>query len=216
MGAVVAAMQRLKQLQAQAAGQLAMVQGASGDAAAVLAACLPPLYASSQAAARRGELVAEVLANGPPLTAQPDAVGNDSWADLLAAGKASAAAGGTGAAAALGTPPSAARRLSNPVQEARAFAAEGLAADADTLTVHSVLVRRMAAAGAALQAALSSGASPSSADVRGALAEAAAYRGQWRMHYLFVVLLCCWHGIVRLGAQHYLHSLPLALQSAWY
>lgn len=120
--------------------------------------------------------MAELLAHGPSLTAQPEAVSPESWADLLAAGK------GTGAAAAGGAatpPPATARRLSNPVQEASNFAAEGMAADADVLTVHGVLVQRLAAAGAALQAASSqSGAAGGGTDLRAALAEAAVCRGE--------------------------------------
>lgn len=129
-----------------------------------------------QAATKRGDLVQELLSQGPPLTAHPEAVGPDSWADLLAAGKSSAPAAAPSVAVA--TPPAAARRLSNPAQEASAFAAEGLAANADALDVHHVLVQRLAAAGAAVQAASSSGASPGSAEVRNALAEAALYRGE--------------------------------------
>lgn len=127
-----------------------------------------------QAATRRGELVQELLlAHGPPLTAQPEAVGPGSWADLLAAGKGLAAAGTpTAPAAAV-----AARRLSNPAQEASNFAAEGLAADADVLTVHSVLVQRLAASSTALRAAACACATPGSAEVQSALAEAATYRG---------------------------------------
>ena len=137
---------------------------------------LTPPCLSLQAAAKRGELVSELLAQGPPLTAQPEAVGPESWADLLAAGRGSAA----GVAAGAGTPPPAtARRLSNPAQEASNFAAEGMAADADVLTMHSVLVRRLAAAGATLQAAGSQGGATCSADVRAALADAAACRGAY-------------------------------------
>lgn len=181
--AVVAAMQRLKQLHAQAAGTLAAGQGAAGSAAVELAPRAPPLFAGSQAAARRGDLVQELLAHGPPLTAQPDAVQPGSWGDLLAAGK-GGPSGASAAAAAVMTPPLTARRLSNPAQEASNFAAEGLAADADVLTVHGVLVRRLAAAGASLQAACSSGAGPGSAEVRAALAEAAALRGERMVAHL--------------------------------
>lgn len=46
--AVMAAMQRLKQLHVQAAGQLASGQAASGSVAQALAPRLPPLFASSQ------------------------------------------------------------------------------------------------------------------------------------------------------------------------
>ncbi|PRW20172.1 hypothetical protein C2E21_9164 [Chlorella sorokiniana] len=174
MDAVVAAMQRLKQLHTQATGQLAAGQGTSGTAAAALAP-RAPLFAGSQAAIKRGELVSELLVHGPSLTAQPEAVGPESWADLLAAGKGSAAA--AAAAGAATPPPATARRLSNPVQEASNFAAEGMAADADVLTVHGVLVQRLAAASAALQAASSqSGMAAGGADVRAALAEAAACR----------------------------------------
>ncbi|EFN50811.1 hypothetical protein CHLNCDRAFT_141741 [Chlorella variabilis] len=172
MDEVVAAMQRLKQLQAQAAGQLAAGHAASGAAAAQLAPHVPPLFSASQAAARRGELVLELLSHGPPLTVQPEAVRPDSWADLLAAGKAGVATG-EGAAA---SPAVAARRLSNPAQEASNFAAEGLAADADVITVHGVLTQRLHAAGAALQAAVSSGAPPGAPEVQATLAEAAVYR----------------------------------------
>lgn len=218
MDEVVAAMQRLKQLQAQAAGQLAAGHAASGAAAAQLAPHVPPLFSASQvgevtgrrrvpwrpglssshacfrpphggmpwplspspcppglqAAARRGELVLELLSHGPPLTVQPEAVRPDSWADLLAAGKAGVATG-EGAAA---SPAVAARRLSNPAQEASNFAAEGLAADADVITVHGVLTQRLHAAGAALQAAVSSGAPPGAPEVQATLAEAAVYRGE--------------------------------------
>lgn len=117
----------------------------------------------------------ELLSQGPLLTGNPEAVGPESWADLLAAGRGAGGAAGAAPAAA----PATARRLSNPAQEASNFAAEGLAADADVLTVHQVLVQRLAASGAALQAAGQSGAVPSTADMRTALAEAAAYRGAW-------------------------------------
>lgn len=143
-----------------------------------LSLTLPICLHHTQAAAKRGELVAELLAHGPPLTGQPEVVGPDSWADLLAAGKGPAAAGGSAAASAAAAPPATARRLSNPAQEAYNFAAEGLAADADVLTVHAVLVQRLAAVGAALQAAIAAGAAPGSAEVQGLLAEAAAYRGE--------------------------------------
>lgn len=52
MDAVVAAMQRLKQLHAQAAGHMASGQAASGAAAAALAPRLPPLFAGSQVRSR--------------------------------------------------------------------------------------------------------------------------------------------------------------------
>lgn len=121
--------------------------------------------------------MSDLLAHGPSLTAQPEAVGPESWADLLAAGKGSAAA----AAGAATPPPATARRLSNPAQEASNFAAEGMAADADVLTVHGVLVQRLAAAGTALQAAAShSGAAAGGAEMRAVLAEAAACRGEWQ------------------------------------
>jgi hypothetical protein len=74
---------------------------------------------------------------------------------------------------------SAARRLSNPAQEASNFAAEGMAADADALTVHAVLVARLTACTAALQAAVDAGASPDSANVHSLLEEAAMYRGDY-------------------------------------
>ncbi len=239
MDAVVAAMQRLKQLHAQAAGQLAAGQGASGVAAAALALRVPPLFAGSQvgpgavafafthqnyglspeylvqyvqylllllarpclfsncpplrshtmpqAATKRGELVSDLLAYGPSLTAQPEAVCPESWADLLAAGRGSATAG------AATPPPATTRRLSNPVQEARNFAAEGMAADADALTVHSVLVRRLAAAGAALQTASGqSGTAAGSAEARAALAEAAACRGAFLLLVWVAVAFLLW------------------------
>ncbi|PSC70806.1 hypothetical protein C2E20_5830 [Micractinium conductrix] len=182
LDSVVAAMQRVKQLHVQAAGQLAGSTAASGGEAAQLAPRVPPLFVGSQAASRRGDLFQELLAQGPPVTAKPEAVGPDSWADLVSAGR----GGGGGAAAAaatmpaFGTPPAAARRLSNPAQEASNFAAKGLAADADVHTVHSVLVARLEAAAAAIQgltsAGAATGASTDSAEVRAALAEAAAYR----------------------------------------
>ncbi|KAL4420778.1 hypothetical protein ABPG75_010434 [Micractinium tetrahymenae] len=172
LDAVVAAMQRLKQLHTQAAGQLAGGQAASGSAAQALAPRLPPLFAGSQASMRRGELVQELLTNGPPLTSKPEAVGPESWADLLAAGRGAPAA----PAAAAPASPLLARRLSNPAQEASNFAAEGLAADSDVLAVHRVLAQRLTAAASTLQGAAAAGTAPSSAEVRGALAEAAACR----------------------------------------
>lgn len=48
LDAVVAAMQRLKQLHGQAAGQLACGQGSSGSAMQQLASRMPPLFAGSQ------------------------------------------------------------------------------------------------------------------------------------------------------------------------
>jgi hypothetical protein len=83
------------------------------------------------------------------------------------------------AAGAAATAAAAARRLSNPAQEASNFAAEGLAADADVTTVHNVLVQRLGAAAAALQAANGGTGSNSSSsiDMLSVLAEAAAYRG---------------------------------------
>jgi hypothetical protein len=159
---VVAAMQRLKQLRGQAA------------AAGGLAARAPPLFGGCPSAARRGELVLELLSHGPPLTTQPEAVRPDSWADLMAGGKAGGAAQLPGAA-----PPLTARRLSNPAQEASSFAAEGLAADADVAAVHRVLAARLEAAGGALRAAVEGGAGAGGAQVRAQLAEAAACRGGW-------------------------------------
>ncbi len=52
LDAVVAAMQRLKQLHTQAAGQLAAGQAASGSAALALTPRLPPLFAASQVRGR--------------------------------------------------------------------------------------------------------------------------------------------------------------------
>ena len=128
----------------------------------------------------------ELLSQGPPLTANPEAVGPDSWADLLAArsGVAPVAVADPAAGAAAAA---AARRLSNPAQEASNFAAEGLAADADVTTVHNVLVQRLGAAAAALHAASggtcsNSSSSSSSVDMWSVLAEAAVYRGQCCQH----------------------------------
>ncbi|KAL4451310.1 hypothetical protein ABPG77_009382 [Micractinium sp. CCAP 211/92] len=173
LDAVVAAMQRLKQLHTQAAGQLAAGQAASGSAALALTPRLPPLFAASQASIRRGEIVQQLLGNGPLLTSTPEAVGPDSWADLLAAGRAVSAAPSSAQPAS----PLLARRLSNPVQEASNFAAEGLAADADVLAVLGVLARRLAAAASSLQTASSAaGAALGAPGVMSALAEAAACR----------------------------------------
>lgn len=128
----------------------------------------------------------ELLSQGPPLTANPEAVGPDSWADLLAARSrvAPQAFNDPGAGAGSASAVAAARRLSNPAQEASNFAAEGLAADADVTTVHRVLVQRLAAAAAALQAATggAAGSGSGSSELRSALAEAAAYRGECCMH----------------------------------
>lgn len=134
---------------------------------------MPALSTLVQASMRRGELVRELLANGLTLSSKPEAVSPDSWADLLAAGR------GTAAAPSSATPssPLLARRLSNPAQEASNFAAEGLAADADVLAVHRVLAQRLAAAALFLQAASAEGAALGSARVMAALAEAAACRG---------------------------------------
>ena len=54
LDAVVAAMQRLKQLAQQAAGQLAAGQAASGPDAAALAPRVPPLFAGSQVRGHAG------------------------------------------------------------------------------------------------------------------------------------------------------------------
>lgn len=54
LDAVVAAMQRSKQLHTQAAGQLAAGQAASSSAAQALAPRLPPLFAASQVRGRDG------------------------------------------------------------------------------------------------------------------------------------------------------------------
>ena len=123
----------------------------------------------------------ELLSQGPPLTANPEAVGPDSWADLLAARSRVAPVAAADPAAGAAAAAAAARRLSNPAQEASNFAAEGLAADADVTTVHNVLVQRLGAAAAALQAA-SGGTGGSSVELRTALAEAAAYRGGCCLH----------------------------------
>lgn len=133
-----------------------------------------------QASIRRGEVVQQLLGNGPLLTNKPEAVGPDSWADLLAAGRA------TSAAPSLAHPasPLLARRLSNPVQEASNFAAEGLAADADVLAVLGVLARRLAAAASSLQTASAACATLGTPGVMSALAEAAACRGEPRQHVL--------------------------------